>query len=55
MMADWDADDINLLTWRQQTAETGFERTQVTREYSRARARARAGACMRVSACVRAW
>jgi len=30
MMADWDADDINLLTWRQQTAETGFERTQAT-------------------------
>jgi len=27
MMADWDADDKNLLKWRAETAETGFERT----------------------------
>merc|ERR1739838_500565 len=27
MMADWDNDDKNLLTWRDETAETGFEKT----------------------------
>ena len=27
MMADWDKDDVNLLTWRAETAETGFEKT----------------------------
>jgi len=27
MMQDWDNDDKNLLKWRQETAETGFERT----------------------------
>eukprot|EP00929_Paragymnodinium_shiwhaense_P096492 TRINITY_DN5809_c0_g2_i2.p1 TRINITY_DN5809_c0_g2~~TRINITY_DN5809_c0_g2_i2.p1 ORF type:complete len:507 (-),score=172.13 TRINITY_DN5809_c0_g2_i2:324-1844(-) len=27
MMADWDNNDKNLLTWREQTAETGFEKT----------------------------
>lgn len=28
MMEDWANDDKNLLTWRAQTAETGFEKTQ---------------------------
>merc|ERR1719326_920832 len=27
MMADWDNDDVNLLSWRAETAETGFEKT----------------------------
>merc|ERR1711953_142204 len=27
MMKDWDNDDVNLLKWRAETAETGFERT----------------------------
>eukprot|EP00929_Paragymnodinium_shiwhaense_P096491 TRINITY_DN5809_c0_g2_i1.p1 TRINITY_DN5809_c0_g2~~TRINITY_DN5809_c0_g2_i1.p1 ORF type:complete len:505 (-),score=152.65 TRINITY_DN5809_c0_g2_i1:186-1700(-) len=27
MMADWDNNDKNLLTWREETAETGFEKT----------------------------
>lgn len=27
MMADWDNDDRNLLKWRNETAETGFEKT----------------------------
>jgi len=27
MMADWDNDDVNLLKWRQETAESGFEKT----------------------------
>jgi len=27
MMADWDKDDINLLAWRAETAETSFEKT----------------------------
>jgi len=27
MMADWDADDANLLKWRAETAETAFEKT----------------------------
>jgi len=27
MMADWDNDDVNLLKWRQDTAESGFEKT----------------------------
>merc|ERR1719389_1394018 len=27
MMEDWDNDDKNLLKWRQETAETGFEKT----------------------------
>jgi len=27
MMADWDNDDVNLLKWRQETAETNFEKT----------------------------
>ena len=27
MMADWDNNDKNLLTWRAETAETGFEKT----------------------------
>merc|ERR1711975_201486 len=26
MMADWDNDDVNLLKWRAETAETGFEK-----------------------------
>jgi ketol-acid reductoisomerase len=26
MMADWDKDDVNLLTWRAETAETNFEK-----------------------------
>merc|ERR1719504_152306 len=26
-MADWDNDDINLLKWREETGQTGFERT----------------------------
>lgn len=29
MMADWANDDKNLLTWREETAETAFEKTQV--------------------------
>lgn len=32
MMEDWDNDDINLLTWRKETGETAFEKTQVTTE-----------------------
>jgi len=27
MMADWDNGDVNLLKWRQETAESGFEKT----------------------------
>merc|ERR1712070_206078 len=27
MMADWDIDDVNLLKWRAETAETNFEKT----------------------------
>merc|ERR1712010_107972 len=27
MMADWDNDDVNLLKWRAETAETNFEKT----------------------------
>merc|ERR1740117_2515248 len=27
MMADWDNDDVNLLKWRQETAQSGFEMT----------------------------
>jgi len=27
MMADWDNDDVNLLKWRAETGETGFEKT----------------------------
>jgi len=27
MMADWDNDDVNLLKWRAETSETGFEKT----------------------------
>jgi len=27
MMEDWDNDDVNLLKWRAETAETGFEKT----------------------------
>merc|ERR1719359_2419575 len=27
MMADWDNDDVNWLKWRQETSETGFEKT----------------------------
>ena len=27
MMADWDADDVDLLRWRAETGETGFEKT----------------------------
>merc|ERR1712147_325499 len=27
MMADWDNNDVNLLKWRAETAETGFEKT----------------------------
>merc|ERR1719378_1605442 len=30
MMADWDNDDVNLLKWRAETAETGFEKTPAT-------------------------
>jgi ketol-acid reductoisomerase len=28
MMEDWDNDDVNLLKWRQETAESGFEKTR---------------------------
>jgi len=28
MMADWDNNDVNLLKWRAETAETGFEKTR---------------------------
>lgn len=27
MMKDWDNDDVNLLKWREETAQTGFEKT----------------------------
>eukprot|EP00932_Pfiesteria_piscicida_P007680 SRR837773.17858.p2 GENE.SRR837773.17858~~SRR837773.17858.p2 ORF type:complete len:512 (+),score=235.30 SRR837773.17858:209-1744(+) len=27
MMADWDQDDVNLLRWREETAQTNFEKT----------------------------
>lgn len=27
MMEDWDNDDVNLLKWREETAQTGFEKT----------------------------
>lgn len=30
MMADWDADDVNLHKWRAETAETNFEKQEVT-------------------------
>jgi len=30
MMADWANDDVNLLTWRAETAETNFEKTKAT-------------------------
>jgi len=30
MMEDWANDDINLLTWRKQTGETAFEKTETT-------------------------
>jgi ketol-acid reductoisomerase len=30
MMEDWANDDINLLTWREATGETAFEKTQLT-------------------------
>ncbi|WP_028585882.1 ketol-acid reductoisomerase [Desulfogranum mediterraneum] len=30
MMADWDNDDLNLLTWRAETAESAFEKSQST-------------------------
>lgn len=32
MMADWDADDKNLLTWRAATGETDFEKQEITTE-----------------------
>lgn len=32
MMIDWANDDENLLTWRQQTAETNFEKTPLTED-----------------------
>jgi len=30
MMADWANDDVNLLTWRKETGETAFEKTEPT-------------------------
>merc|ERR1712196_513711 len=33
MMADWDNDDVNLLKWRAETAETGFEKTPAGNMY----------------------
>ena len=44
MMADWDNDDVNLLKWRAETAETGFEKTpagemHMRDEHARERAR----------------
>ncbi|MFT6407512.1 MAG: ketol-acid reductoisomerase [Arenicella sp.] len=30
MMADWDADDVNLHKWRAETAETNFEKQQIS-------------------------
>jgi ketol-acid reductoisomerase len=33
MMADWANDDVNLLTWRAATAETAFEKTQITEDH----------------------
>ncbi len=30
MMADWDNDDVNLLKWRAETAETNFEKQELT-------------------------
>ncbi|AFM03850.1 ketol-acid reductoisomerase [Bernardetia litoralis DSM 6794] len=30
MMQDWANDDINLLTWRKQTEQTAFEKTEIT-------------------------
>lgn len=30
MMADWDADDVNLHKWRAETAETNFEKQEIT-------------------------
>ncbi|MAJ32127.1 MAG: ketol-acid reductoisomerase [Flavobacteriaceae bacterium] len=32
MMEDWANDDINLLTWRKQTGETAFEKTEANNE-----------------------
>lgn len=32
MMEDWKKNDVNLLTWRQETAETSFEKTPLTDE-----------------------
>lgn len=32
MMEDWSNDDINLLTWRKQTGETAFEKTEANDE-----------------------
>ena len=32
MMTDWSNDDVNLLTWRQQTGETAFEKTNATEQ-----------------------
>jgi ketol-acid reductoisomerase len=32
MMTDWSNDDVNLLTWRQQTGETAFEKTTATEQ-----------------------
>jgi ketol-acid reductoisomerase len=32
MMADWANDDINLLTWREQTGQTAFEKTEAAGE-----------------------
>lgn len=34
MMADWANDDINLLTWRKETGETAFEKTEAKGEIS---------------------
>jgi ketol-acid reductoisomerase len=34
MMADWANDDINLLTWREQTGQTLFEKTEAAGEIS---------------------
>jgi ketol-acid reductoisomerase len=33
MMEDWANDDMNLLTWRAATAETAFEKTEITSEH----------------------
>ena len=56
MMADWDNDDVNLLKWRAETAETGFEKTAAGSmnipEQVGVRTCARACACACARACM---